>query len=203
MLFRSVSASPSSRLSAWSISSPMKRLTWRTLRDTSDRPFLARSSSSSTIMGKKMLCSAKRNSAVGSCISTLVSRMYRRGRSAMGGAPGDVLGQSGQLAHGLEHVFDVAGHAHLAPFTHQPAVFVEQEGAALYAAHLAAEHVFVLHDAKLVAKNFIWVGNERERKVVLFGKALVAFERIARKDRKSTRLNSSHVASSYAVFCLK
>src|SRR5690625_7322513 len=24
-----------------------------------------------------------------------------------------------------------------------------------------------------------------------------------RKDRKSTRLNSSHVASSYAVFCLK
>src|SRR5439155_3190791 len=25
----------------------------------------------------------------------------------------------------------------------------------------------------------------------------------ARRDRKSTRLNSSHVASSYAVFCLK
>src|SRR5437660_3035270 len=25
----------------------------------------------------------------------------------------------------------------------------------------------------------------------------------ARKDRKSTRLNSSHVATSYAVFCLK
>src|SRR5690625_5997931 len=25
----------------------------------------------------------------------------------------------------------------------------------------------------------------------------------ARQDRKSTRLNSSHVASSYAVFCLK
>src|SRR5437870_7028001 len=27
--------------------------------------------------------------------------------------------------------------------------------------------------------------------------------RIAQKDRKSTRLNSSHVAISYAVFCLK
>src|SRR6266508_1324922 len=26
---------------------------------------------------------------------------------------------------------------------------------------------------------------------------------VARGDRKSTRLNSSHVASSYAVFCLK
>src|SRR5439155_16142429 len=28
-------------------------------------------------------------------------------------------------------------------------------------------------------------------------------ETITRPDRKSTRLNSSHVASSYAVFCLK
>src|SRR5690625_6560880 len=27
--------------------------------------------------------------------------------------------------------------------------------------------------------------------------------RVGRKDRKSTRLNSSHVAISYAVFCLK
>src|SRR5690606_41206731 len=30
-----------------------------------------------------------------------------------------------------------------------------------------------------------------------------AIERRARKDRKSTRLNSSHVKISYAVFCLK
>src|SRR5690625_4055404 len=29
------------------------------------------------------------------------------------------------------------------------------------------------------------------------------FERISIRDRKSTRLNSSHVAISYAVFCLK
>src|SRR5690625_4846383 len=28
-------------------------------------------------------------------------------------------------------------------------------------------------------------------------------DRVAHRDRKSTRLNSSHVASSYAVFCLK
>src|SRR5207253_5746587 len=28
-------------------------------------------------------------------------------------------------------------------------------------------------------------------------------QQISRQDRKSTRLNSSHVASSYAVFCLK
>src|SRR5438874_7040049 len=30
-----------------------------------------------------------------------------------------------------------------------------------------------------------------------------SFESIRRKDRKSTRLNSSHVEISYAVFCLK
>src|SRR5690625_5734071 len=30
-----------------------------------------------------------------------------------------------------------------------------------------------------------------------------AEQRAAKQDRKSTRLNSSHVASSYAVFCLK
>src|SRR5690625_5422859 len=29
------------------------------------------------------------------------------------------------------------------------------------------------------------------------------FSKEAKKDRKSTRLNSSHVAISYAVFCLK
>src|SRR5690625_6955362 len=33
-------------------------------------------------------------------------------------------------------------------------------------------------------------------------KFLIAFS-LAAKDRKSTRLNSSHVAISYAVFCLK
>src|SRR5439155_2637295 len=32
---------------------------------------------------------------------------------------------------------------------------------------------------------------------------LMQFHRIADLDRKSTRLNSSHVAISYAVFCLK
>src|SRR5437660_4764284 len=33
--------------------------------------------------------------------------------------------------------------------------------------------------------------------------ALSGVEAIANSDRKSTRLNSSHVAISYAVFCLK
>src|SRR5256885_12067654 len=32
---------------------------------------------------------------------------------------------------------------------------------------------------------------------------MIAFSEMARKDRKSTRLNSSHLVISYAVFCLK
>src|SRR3989442_10667486 len=36
-----------------------------------------------------------------------------------------------------------------------------------------------------------------------FGSLLAACDRRARADRKSTRLNSSHVRISYAVFCLK
>src|SRR5690625_5668544 len=35
------------------------------------------------------------------------------------------------------------------------------------------------------------------------GKVLKELRRDAKEDRKSTRLNSSHVAISYAVFCLK
>src|SRR5439155_21102245 len=34
-------------------------------------------------------------------------------------------------------------------------------------------------------------------------RAPMELPRVARADRKSTRLNSSHVAISYAVFCLK
>ena len=56
------------------ISSSRNRLTWRTLRAGSDRPFLPASSSSSTVIGMKMSCSAKRKIAVGSCIKTFVSR---------------------------------------------------------------------------------------------------------------------------------
>src|SRR5690625_6543579 len=40
------------------------------------------------------------------------------------------------------------------------------------------------------------------REVVLVSSGAIA-EGMARLDRKSTRLNSSHVAISYAVFCLK
>src|SRR5439155_6033408 len=43
---------------------------------------------------------------------------------------------------------------------------------------------------------------DRERLIPLGEEAMSALKEFDR-DRKSTRLNSSHVASSYAVFCLK
>src|ERR1035438_10581773 len=42
-----------------------------------------------------------------------------------------------------------------------------------------------------------WIGIEDVYKDVIF------FHRYNRPDRKSTRLNSSHLGISYAVFCLK
>src|SRR5256885_11074899 len=43
---------------------------------------------------------------------------------------------------------------------------------------------------------------ERDRDVDRIGRAVVS-EGVAVQDRKSTRLNSSHLVISYAVFCLK
>src|SRR5437870_10742303 len=47
------------------------------------------------------------------------------------------------------------------------------------------------------------VGKHRDDRRRVFRRRHVVFDRRRRKDRKSTRLNSSHVAISYAVFCLK
>src|SRR5690625_6957856 len=47
------------------------------------------------------------------------------------------------------------------------------------------------------------VGDRAAGQVHAAGKALAAEDARPLADRKSTRLNSSHVAISYAVFCLK
>src|SRR5690606_40427548 len=44
-------------------------------------------------------------------------------------------------------------------------------------------------------------GDLEERRVLSAG-AQRRFQEVQRQDRKSTRLNSSHVKNSYAVFCL-
>src|SRR5690625_6960882 len=41
------------------------------------------------------------------------------------------------------------------------------------------------------------------RKTFMEGYGVIDLDRLYEEDRKSTRLNSSHVAISYAVFCLK
>src|SRR2546422_5715461 len=54
--------------------SSRKRLACRALRETSERPRLCWSSSSSVAIGRYRSCSSKRNRLVGACISTLGSR---------------------------------------------------------------------------------------------------------------------------------
>src|SRR5204862_3156759 len=55
-----------------------------------------------------------------------------------------------------------------------------------------------LHDALP-----IWLEEDRGREGALARDAAEALARLEEEDRKSTRLNSSHVEISYAVFCLK
>src|SRR5690606_39770944 len=45
-------------------------------------------------------------------------------------------------------------------------------------------------------------GNHHRKKYGYFDTEIATFQKIAEEDRKSTRLNSSHVKISYAVFCL-
>src|SRR5436309_7371110 len=49
-----------------------------------------------------------------------------------------------------------------------------------------------------IAKGHVALGKQEEAR-----KALRQLETFSKRDRKSTRLNSSHVKISYAVFCLK
>src|SRR5207253_9896567 len=55
---------------------------------------------------------------------------------------------------------------------------------------------------QLQSARWVYPSAEHSRFVHSLGAMHVA-GRFARQDRKSTRLNSSHVAISYAVFCLK
>src|SRR5690554_5653185 len=50
--------------------------------------------------------------------------------------------------------------------------------------------------ARMLGKNACWVPGTDHASIATEAK-------VVKKDRKSTRLNSSHVRSSYAVFCLK
>src|SRR5690625_6689511 len=59
---------------------------------------------------------------------------------------------------------------------------------------LPGEHVHLINDENLVRPALGWHPNDFTQMVDILHLII---------DRKSTRLNSSHVAISYAVFCLK
>src|SRR5437899_8761720 len=67
----------------------------------------------------------------------------------------------------------------------------------------------LLVERTLLAQPVVWIGAGSERHMAALAPSeLVRLSRatpmdVAREDRKSTRLNSSHLGISYAVFCLK
>ena len=54
-------------------------------------------------------------------------------------------------------------------------------------------------DAKMDKENTDFIIKSAEKA----DKVIIAWDKLEEKDRKSTRLNSSHARTSYAVFCLK
>src|SRR5436309_67932 len=60
-----------------------------------------------------------------------------------------------------------------------------------------------LHDALPISRRRIISGDRRRGRLRLAGRFVHGRARVGWEDRKSTRLNSSHVKISYAVFCLK
>ena len=71
-------------------------------------------------------------------------------------------------------------HFHPAPFAQQPALLIDDEGAALDAADLSPVQELVLHHAERLAGGLVAVGQELERKLLLGLEVLVRFQRVAR-----------------------
>src|SRR5688572_14327005 len=166
-----------SSLVAFAISSSRKRLTCRTFRADSERPFLPASSSSRTPIGRKMSCSSKRKIAAGSCIRTFVSSTNAR-RAPL--AVRDLIMPASKRARRFEDLRRVAGDADPAPFIAHDAPGVDEESAAFDAHHFPAVHVLLLPDAELRRDRVVLVRAELERELHLFAEAAVRLEGVAR-----------------------
>src|SRR6516165_628917 len=165
--------------------SSRKRLTWRTLREASDSPFLCASSSSSTTIGKYTSCSSKRKIAVGSCISTLVSSTNRRRpvRDLLfisRASPEAAVGPPSYTLRCFKHFLRVTGNLHLAPLLRQPAGAVQQKSAALHPQILSAVEAFLFYDIEQLAHLFVRVRQQRKRQRFLGRELVVRGDRIAR-----------------------
>src|SRR5690242_21269940 len=60
-----------------------------------------------------------------------------------------------------------------------------------------------LSKARSAQRNVFWTGFQRNQDELPHRNQRTVGCETGRKDRKSTRLNSSHMSISYAVFCLK
>src|SRR5262249_42756761 len=175
---------------AWLTISSRKRLAWRALRAISEMPLLWLSSSSSVMIGRNTSCSSKRNRLVGSCIRTLVSRTNslvaeccgfgRRDGTDFPEAAGSESSGRSVGFNKVEHLLCVAWNLDSAPLAPDDAVAVDDEGAALDAAHLPAVHVLHLHDAELRAHLLALVGEQVEGKLHLGFEVLVRLQGVAR-----------------------
>src|SRR5580658_4999552 len=165
--------------------SSRKRLTWRTLREASDRPFLCASSSSSTTIGRYTSCSSKRKMAVGSCISTLVSstnrrRPVRERLLTSRDAARPAVGPGSETLRCFKYRLRVTWNLHLAPLLSQAATAVQQEGAALDPEELSAVKAFRFYDIEQPAHRFLGIGEQREGQRLLGRELVVGGDRVAR-----------------------
>src|SRR5262245_22241396 len=159
---------------AWLTMSSRNRLAWRALRAISEMPLLWLSSSSRVMIGRNTSCSSNRNRLVGSCISTLVSKTNNLVRDCSGFTRREDA-ESGRRSVGfnkVEHLLRMTRNLHPSPFAPDHAIAVENEGAALDAAHLLAVHVLHLHYTKLIADRLFLVRKQIEGKIHLGLEAL-------------------------------
>src|SRR5262249_22369568 len=85
-----------------------------------------------------------------------------------------------QRFHEIQYFLGVPRNFDATPLTHEPAAIVKDEGAALYAAHLAAVHVFHSYDVEQPARFFVRVRQQVEREIRLGFEILVGFQAVAR-----------------------
>src|SRR5699024_11551382 len=80
------------------------------------------------------------------------------------------------------------------------------DGKFLEEKHRGLEKAVTIHRDTSQLRSFAvydGMGGEKDGEVASYLAAVQFRQEMGRQDRKSTRLNSSHVSISYAVFCLK
>src|SRR5262249_41128835 len=147
--------------------SSRKRLTWRTLREASERPFLCASSSSSTTIGRSPSCSSKRKIEVGSCISTLVSstnsrRPARDRPFTSADSPEAAVGPGSLTLRCFKDFLRVTRNLYLAPLPLQAPGAIQQKSAALHPQVFSAVKAFLLDDVEQLADLLLGVGEQGE-----------------------------------------